>query len=203
MQIHPKGKASFPVVNVSHWIFCTNEFDAIPIARDDERIVLWEVMNAEPRVPKPILMPELRKEGPNFLRKLMDLDLSDVCGRHSLPVLMTAEKIEAMDVSPIEAASLDGVRLRLAKAIVDLVQDREIYLEMEPWRGTAQDLTEALGDWDGEANKKSPKSRATRVGSLIMHTRDYLGEQGIKLERDEGKTRTYILSKLPQEAVVV
>ena len=40
----------------------------------------------------PKLEAELRKEAPFFMRQLMAFDLSGVCGRHTLPVLMTKEK---------------------------------------------------------------------------------------------------------------
>ncbi|MBA3484343.1 MAG: hypothetical protein H0T51_21275 [Pirellulales bacterium] len=201
LPIHPKGGTPFAVVNVSHWIVCTQYITSVPIAPRDERIVLWEVRRFEGmEIPKPELMERLGKEAPYFLRKLMDLDLSDVCGRHTLPVLMTPEKVEAMHASPISAASLDGARLDLAKAVLVAFRSKNVAIELDgEWRATAEQLLDILGNWDGQAERKNQKSRATQVGTLIMQTADFLRENGVNLEREDGRVRTYILTKTERE----
>jgi hypothetical protein len=177
-----KGKTTFTTDNYTHWVLSTQNFRSIPIEPGDTRIVLWEVTPYEGvDIPKPELLERLRKEAPFFMRQLYQLDLSGVAGRHTLPILMTKEKAQAMKTVAAEKEfpGLDGDALKAAEAIFRMDK---------PWGpGSASELCDALGDWDGEGTKKSAKSRANTLGRYLKKIQSYLAEKGVILEIGTGK----------------
>jgi hypothetical protein len=115
------------------------------------------------------------------MRQLYQLDLSGVAGRHTLPILMTKEKAQAMKTVAAEKEfpGLDGDALKAAEAIFRMDK---------PWGpGSASELCDALGDWDGEGTKKSAKSRANTLGRYLKKIQSYLAEKGVILEIGTGK----------------
>jgi len=185
-----KRENTFMDTNFTHWVMCTNHRQFIPIEPGDERIVLWEVTPFEGQeISKPRLLDLLRKESPYFLRHLYDLDLSEVYGRVTLPVLMTAEKAQAMAAVAAQRdfPGLDGDALKAAEAILRLPK---------PWgNGTASQLCEALGDWDGKAAAKPVKNRANTLGRYLAKIRPHLAAQGVILNiHSDGRTSSYAIS---------
>jgi hypothetical protein len=162
IQITYKGKTSFNAENYTHWILSTQDRWSIPIEPNDSRIMLWEVTPFDGKeIPKVNMLEMLRKEAPFFMRRLCQLDVSGVAGRHTLPVLMTQEKSLAIKAiaAKKDFPGLDGDALKAAEAILKMAK---------PWRpGSACDLCESLGDWDGEITKKNPKSRANTLGRYL------------------------------------
>lgn len=183
-----KGADTIMVTNYTHWTMTTNHREYIPIEPGDQRIILWEVPPFEgDDIPKEKLFPELRKEAPFFLRQLFQLDLSHAFGRLTLPVLLTPEKVKAMNVvaEKVEPTELDGDK----KKLVDAIQVLQL-----PWGpGTATQLCEALGDWDGNAETKRLPSRAMSLGRYLPGLQGALLERGISL-MIQGKDRMYSLS---------
>ena len=192
MQITFKGRTSFTTDNDTHWILSTQNIRSIPIEPGDTRIVLWEVTPCEGKEIEPDkLLAELRKEAPFFMRQLWNLDLSGVAGRHTLPVLMTKEKAHAMKTVEAEKQfpGLEGDALKAAEAIFKMDK---------PWGpGSASELCEALGDWDGEASKKSLKSRANTLSRYLKKIQPFLGEKDVILEIGKGKQPYSISEKAP------
>jgi hypothetical protein len=185
-----KGEDTFMDVNYSHWVMTTNSSSFIPLEPADQRIILWEVPPFEGKeIPKATLLEDLRKEAPYFLRRLFDLDISEVYGRVTLPVLMTAEKANLIKMARIQAdfPNLDGVALKAAEALKAMER---------PWGpGPAMQLNDVLGNWDGEQGKKTPKSRANSLGRYMAQIKPHLAAHNIKLEiGHNGKTSLYTLS---------
>ncbi len=182
-----KKENTFMDTNFTHWIMTTNHREYIPIELHDERIILWEVTPFEgDEIPKPQLLDMLRKEAPQFLRKLFALDLSDIAGRVTLPVLMTSEKAAAMFNKQADFPGLEGLALKAAEAIQKL---------SKPWGpGSATMLNAALGNWDGNAGKVPDKSRINSLGRYLAKIVPHLKKQDVKLEIKDGKTSQYTIS---------
>jgi hypothetical protein len=195
IQITYKHGTSFTTDNYTHWILSTQNIRSIPIEPGDTRIVLWEVTPYEGKEIDPDKMEaELRKEAPFFMRQLMALDLSGVCGRHTLPSLMTKEKAHAMKTVEAEKEfpGLDGDALKATEAIFRMDK---------PWGpGSASELCEALGDWDGDAAKKSLKSRANTLGRYLKKIQPFLEDKGVILEIGSGKQPYSVCEKVPPTA---
>jgi hypothetical protein len=145
------------------------------------------------------MLEMLRKEAPFFMRQLCQLDVSGVAGRHTLPVLMTQEKSLAIKAiaEKKDFPGLDGDALKAAEAILKMAK---------PWGpGSACDLCESLGDWDGEITKKNPKSRANTLGRYLKKLQFHLADKGVILEIRGGKfkykIREEIREKEPTTAV--
>jgi len=195
IQITYKHGTSFTTDNYTHWVFSTQNIRSIPIEPGDTRIVLWEVTPYEGKdIEWEKLKVELGKEAPFFMRQLMALDLSGVCGRHTVPVLMTKEKARAMKTVEAEKEfpGLEGDALKAAEAIFRMDK---------PWGpGSASELCEALGDWNGEAAKKSLKSRANTLGRYLKKVQPFLEEKGVILEIGSGKQPYSVYEKAPPTA---
>ena len=125
------------------------------------------------------------------MRQLYALDLSGVGGRHTLPILMTKEKAHAMKIVEAEKEfpGLEGDALKAAEAIFKMDK---------PWGpGSASELCDALGDWDGEAGKKSPKSRANTLGRYLKKIQPFLKEKDVILEIGKGRQPYSVCEKTP------
>jgi hypothetical protein len=185
MQITPKGKDSFVEDNYSHWVMTANNPDFLPIEPGDTRVVMWEVTPFEgEEIAKDDLLRLLRKEAPQFLHLLYSLDISDTAGRHTLPVLVTAEKAERMRQveSVTKFGGLAETPRKLCEAIVAMPK---------PFSGSATALDEALGDWCPEVAGRGIKSRTTTLGRHLKRIETALKKQGVALTIDTGRTSTY------------
>jgi hypothetical protein len=185
LQICPKGRDSFVDDNYSHWVMTANNPDYLPLEPGDTRVVMWEVTPFEgAEIPKERLLTELRKEAPQFLQCLYDLDLTDSAGRHTLPVLMTAEKAER--IKRVEAVTkydgLTEVPLKLVEAV--LAMDK-------PFSGTATELGQVLGEWSDAVRGKSLRSRITAIGRQMKRIAPTLAKHGVTLTIEPGRTSTY------------
>ena len=192
IQITPKGKTSFTTDNYTHWVFSTQNIRSIPIEPGDTRIVLWEVTPFEGKeIAKDKLLDILRKEAPFFMRQLWKLDLSGVAGRHTLPVLMTKEKAQAMK-------SVEAEKDSPVWTVMVLKAAEAIFKMNKPWGpGAASELSEVLDDWDGEGSKKSAKSRANTLGRYLKKIQPFLEEKGVILEIKSGKQPYSVYEKTP------
>lgn len=85
---------TFQTPNMTHWIQCSQEFDACPILDGDTRITAWYVPTLAPgtEIPKAVLKERLAEEAPAFLRTLLDLVLPAQRGRLRLPIVETDHK---------------------------------------------------------------------------------------------------------------
>jgi hypothetical protein len=185
VQIHPKGKDAFVEPNYTHWVMTANDAAYLPIEPGDTRIIIWEVTPFEGKeIVKDELLGKLRKEAPLFLQQLFQLNITDSAGRHTLPVLMTAEK--AAQIKEVEKVTkfcgLDGTPRMLCEAIIAMPK---------PFSGNATALNAALGDWDGNAGSKSERSRTTGIGRHMKRLAPVLAQHGISLTIEPGRNSTY------------
>lgn len=186
--IYGKGVDGFNDVNYTHWIMTANDPSYLPIEGGDTRIVISEVPPYEGKdVPKDMLLAQLRKENPQFLHQLYSYDISDSAGRHTLPVLVTAEKLAR--VKSMETYTkfdgLQGIPRKLCEGIIELPK---------PFTGSASALNEALGEWvQGEA-KMTVRGRETAIGRHMKRLIPTLEKQGIALTIETGRHSIYHLA---------
>ena len=188
IQITKKGQDGFVTDNFTHWIMTTNNRDYLPIDPGDTRVVMWEVPPfAGAEVPREEMLSRLKCEAPHFLRQLYRLDISAAENRHTLPVLLTEEKQQAMTDAVLKRdfSGLPEIALKAVEAISKMSL---------PWTGTATELCGVLGDWDGRLESKSLRSRSTQLGMQMKRIEPTLDELDIRLKIKTGKNTTYSLS---------
>lgn len=186
--IYGKGVDGFTDVNYSHWVMTANDPTYLPIEGGDTRIVISEVPPFEGEdIPKDALLNRIRKENPQFLHRLYSYDISDSAGRHTLPVLVTAEKRERVKSMETYAKfdGLQGVARKLCEALIGLEK---------PFSGSASSLDVALGDWLGSEAKLSDHGRETAIGRHMKRLVPTLAKQGISLTIDRGRHSIYSLA---------
>lgn len=105
INIHIKGVTPYSAPNTTHWIHCSNEWEACPIFPGDTRIIMCRV-DALPEgehVAKRVLLDTLAKEGPDFLkhvRKVIEIPESN--DRLYVPCIETEDKIKASQANQSE-----------------------------------------------------------------------------------------------------
>jgi hypothetical protein len=92
------------IPNTTHWIQCANEPTACPVFPGDTRITMVQVppLPPEKMIPKKELEKILEKEAPDFLASLLKLELPPSNDRLNIPILVTAEKLEAQNANKTE-----------------------------------------------------------------------------------------------------
>jgi hypothetical protein len=109
--------------NTTHWMQTSNEMDACPIFPGDSRITMIEVGPVGEEIPKGRLLDELKREGPAFLRALLDVDLPEAAGRLRIPIIETAAKriVQDHNRNPVDefvrnhCHEVDGARIKLSE----------------------------------------------------------------------------------------
>lgn len=101
LSLHIKGATPITMVNTTHWIQCTNEFESCPIFPGDTRITMVHVEHVakENYIPKSQLLAQLKKEAPDFLAKIMSLPIPESPERLLIPALESSEKDQAAEVN--------------------------------------------------------------------------------------------------------
>jgi hypothetical protein len=93
--------------NTLHMVMMANDQKNCPVFPGDTRITVIEVPDLGPgeEIPKSILLAELEKEAPHFMRTLYDVELPKVHGRLRLPVVDTIKKQQSEDMqrTPLES----------------------------------------------------------------------------------------------------
>jgi hypothetical protein len=104
ISIHVKGATPYMIPNTTHWIQCANEPTACPVFPGDTRITMVQVppLPPEKMIPKKELEKILEKEAPDFLASLLKLELPPSNDRLNIPILVTAEKLEAQNANKTE-----------------------------------------------------------------------------------------------------
>ncbi len=104
LPIHAKGRTPYMIPNTTHYIQCSNDFDACPIFTGDSRITMIKVDPLIDEIPKREIKRLLEKEAPDFLCKIKNLELPFPVGRLGIPILNTEDKKSLQDSnrSPLE-----------------------------------------------------------------------------------------------------
>lgn len=90
--------------NTTHWIQCANRQSNCPVFPGDTRITVLYVDDLLPdqEIPKKEMMVHLENEAPHFMHTLLTMQMPPVKGRLRLPVITTANKIHAEEMSKDE-----------------------------------------------------------------------------------------------------
>ena len=99
--MHVKGETPYRIKNKTHWIQTSNEFAACPIFPGDTRITLIKVepLDKTSIIPKRDLMVMLKKEAPDFLAEVLNMEIPYIKDRLILPVIVTDEKLHAEEMN--------------------------------------------------------------------------------------------------------
>jgi hypothetical protein len=164
----------YEVPNTLHFIQTSNEIAACPVFPGDSRITMIHVPDLEREIPKPVLLDRLRIEAPQFMHRLLNLELPAPMGRLGIPPIDTKLKERCMEETVPE----------FVRSIADYMADKAT-AEL-----TAGEFDAALGDGDW------PKSIRT-ARKLIEQFGSYLRSRGIKAEFAErtAKGRPVILRR--------
>ena len=102
------------VPNTTHWVQCANEYDACPIFPNDTRITMFYVPELENEIPKRDLLVRLRKEAPDFMQEIMNLEIPLSDSRLAMPIINTDEKRETQKLYKTELDEFISERLHKA-----------------------------------------------------------------------------------------
>ncbi len=106
LPINRKYETPYMIENTTHWMQCSNEISACPIFPGDSRITMIRVdpLQHDEHVPKRILLERLKKEGPDFLAEILNVEIPECNDRLRIPVITTPDKkdIESSNRSPLE-----------------------------------------------------------------------------------------------------
>lgn len=93
--IHPKGGTPYQTPNTTHWVQCSNDYQACPIFGEDTRIVMIHVKPLAPAdlIPRKQLTVLLEKEAPDFLAEVLNLEIPPSNDRLNLPAIDTEDKL--------------------------------------------------------------------------------------------------------------
>ncbi len=90
--------------NSTHWVQCSNDIESCPVFPGDTRITLVHVPAPKVFIAKRDLMRTLNNEAPDFLAHIMSLEIPNINDRLRIPILDTADKIEAEKANQDELA---------------------------------------------------------------------------------------------------
>jgi len=112
--IHAKGGTPYHVQNMTHWVQMANDPSYCPIFAGDSRIVVINVPGIVPTqtIPRDILLAEMKKEAPDFLAEVLNIEIPFCNDRLSLPVLATNEKNNLESNSSCELTNFMTLHLR-------------------------------------------------------------------------------------------
>ncbi len=99
-------RSPYHVPNTTHWIHCANDASACPVFAGDTRITMCYVdaLNPGDAIPKKYLFPKLESEAPDFLARVLFLEIPKTNDRLNIPVLMTSDKefLQSQNQSSVE-----------------------------------------------------------------------------------------------------
>lgn len=173
LSIHEKGRTPYTICNTTHWMQIANHREYCPVFPGDERIVICyiDIIDPEKHVPKRDLLEQLKKEAAHFTTALLRLEIPKANDRLIIPVIVTQDKIEAMDCnkSPLEEF-IEKKCHHVPGAIIPL---GEFYTEFLTFM--VQDLQlpqDVVNSWTKikttrSLPKKFPKGRSTKMSSAF------------------------------------
>jgi hypothetical protein len=95
ISIHPKGGTPYLVRNSTHWVQCSNDITYCPVFPGDTRVTMIHVNHIPENKweNKNDIFIKLKKEAPDFLGELLNLELPKSPDRCRVPVIATTEKV--------------------------------------------------------------------------------------------------------------
>ncbi len=187
INIHKKQNTPYHVINTTHWVQCSNDYDACPMFPGDTRIVMIRVPALKEMIPKRDLIPLLEKEAANFLGAVMRLELPRSNDRLNVPVIETAEKSAAIESNKTSLQLfIEKFTYNVPGETIEFAEFYDRYLEY-------LDVSE-VGDWSKKRTSQEfpphyPKGGATwaknklHVGNISWENKE---ASGIKLHVNNG-----------------
>lgn len=111
LPIHKKGLTPFITRNTTHWVQCANTHTFCPVTIGDTRITMIHVpdLKLAEMIPKRTMLPQLEKEGPDFLASLLSLEIPSSPDRLMVPIIETEiKRITARSNRTLLEAFLDS-----------------------------------------------------------------------------------------------
>jgi hypothetical protein len=102
LSIHRKGGTPYTIQNSTHWIQCSNDIEYCPVFPDDTRITMCYVPKPETMIYETELQARLKKEAPDFLAALLQMEIPDPCDRLRIPMIATEDKSRAQKLNQTE-----------------------------------------------------------------------------------------------------
>lgn len=140
LNIRKMHTSPYLVPNTTHWIQCANDHRACPIFPGDTRITMMYVDNLEliDLIPKRDFIELLKKEAPDFLGEILQLEIPDSNDRLNLPVINTSEKtqVEQLNESLLE----EFIRTNCYKVAGEAVLFAEFFDKFREWCPDPNDL---------------------------------------------------------------
>jgi phage/plasmid-associated DNA primase len=132
IQIHPKGCDPYMIKNNMKFIQCSNFKGHVYIPGGDTRVIVGHVMPPEVLLDKFDLIDRCKKEAPDFLGALFQMDIPKSSDKRlNLPVLETSEKTE------IQEANLTTLQLFIKEKCYyvpgEILEFAEFYDEFQRW----------------------------------------------------------------------
>lgn len=131
IMFHVKGKTPFMAKNYTHWIQCSNDEEACPIFADDTRITLTYVSSLKTVIPKMQFMERLRKEAPDFLAAVLQIELPESNSRLGVPTIDTVTKHRAAEKNMTLLEEFLSKKVKYARG--HLVASEDFYQAMQSW----------------------------------------------------------------------
>jgi len=97
ISIHKKGMTPIMLSNTCHFMQMANNRNACPVFSGDTRITVIKVNPLEELIPKKQLMEMLKKEAPDFLAELLNIDIPPSNDRLNIPVILTETKEQVQE----------------------------------------------------------------------------------------------------------
>jgi hypothetical protein len=140
--IHPKGKTPYHVRNTTHWIQCSNDHKYCPVFPGDTRVTMITVQPIDPleMIPAPMLDTRLKKEAPDYLSSLLNMEIPECDERLRIPALETSEKnfLQAINTTELEIF----IEERTTRCDGAMIKYAEFYEKFVTWLDAA-----AQGHW--------------------------------------------------------
>jgi hypothetical protein len=97
LPIHRKNGTPYTIPNSTHWLQDANDPGYCPVFPGDTRIVMAyvEAIEESKKITKVSLLSKLKKQAPDFLAAILNLDLPEPYERLNIPIIVTAEKKQA------------------------------------------------------------------------------------------------------------
>jgi hypothetical protein len=114
------------IVNTTHWVQCSNDPDGVPIFPGDTRIVMLHVPALDPDkiVAKRVMIERLRKEAPDFLAEILNLEIPTCNDRLNIPIIDTPDKKQASE------GNMTAVELFIYEKMYDAPGQYVLYSEL-------------------------------------------------------------------------
>jgi hypothetical protein len=153
---------AYQLDNYCHFCQTANQLNACKLEPRDKRVVVIRVAPLKQIIPwRETLLPALQAEAPDYLSKLLAMQLPPAAGRLFLPIADSDDKRKLMDDSP-QADRRGDVVQSMADAVAKLGS----------WQGYGGDLLKAIG-------KGAWSDSAGTVVGYLQDATDLLQERGI------------------------